>query len=657
MENIFFSKEYIEELKTTTDPRLITLRDQVLEKAQKALKLPVLTEEQVTSDASGYASQHENYYDAAIPFGENMPLLGFGYLYTGDEAYFEKAKSMMMTYAGYKKWHGKGFSGRGELVTEHFNVGMSYGYLHFGHKFTEEEKDYIVSNTYKLGILTQLEDWVLPGTKIHAFDTMGHNWWPICTASGALAAVAMRDRLPGVEKLAKIACRALQEWFAYPGNPINAKPATWDNGAFYESLGYFNYTMRVYLEFAYIYEKLTGTRPFEDSGIIRSASEYFVHTHYPSSEDDYHVCFGDGSVSGLVTCTIYMLQQCPDLNRLRWHVLDCDHSDSEAVFEKLLCYKQVYNLPVEKPEDTAKVYDKIGWAMFRDSFDKNATMLAIKCGDTWNHAHADAGHFILFRNGKPEIYDSENCPYGNPIYVNYYCASPAHNVVLFNGKGQDQRDIHTHARCKGQMYNFVDEPGFKYIAADATGPMGRYFRRHLRHFLWLDSFILIYDDIETYEDGEVNFLLHAEKENCFRMLTPCTVTECDGYRGHDVTPDQYLSYNRRVDEDCRTKLVSVLLLDESLTPELTEIDGGYKLTCGDTTVYMNVLADSRTMHRNCINIMDGIFTDATILVKQGDRYGVVNGSAVRVNGEVKLDTWARVNGWAEGKTPDWLLEK
>lgn len=245
MENIFFSKEYIEELKTTTDPRLITLRDQVLEKAQKALKLPVLTEEQVTSDASGYASQHENYYDAAIPFGENMPLLGFGYLYTGDEAYFEKAKSMMMTYAGYKKWHGKGFSGRGELVTEHFNVGMSYGYLHFGHKFTEEEKDYIVSNTYKLGILTQLEDWVLPGTKIHAFDTMGHNWWPICTASGALAAVAMRDRLPGVEKLAKIACRALQEWFAYPGNPINAKPATWDNGAFYESLGYFNYTMRV----------------------------------------------------------------------------------------------------------------------------------------------------------------------------------------------------------------------------------------------------------------------------------------------------------------------------------------------------------------------------------------------------------------------------
>ena len=657
MDNMFFSQAYIQELKTTTDPQLLKLRDLALEKAKKALEIKVMTEAMVTSDASGYASQHENYYQASNPFSANMPLLGFGYLYTGEEAYFEKAKALMLTYAGYKKWHGKGWHGRGELVTEHFNVGMAYGYLYFREKLTEEEKDFIVSNTYRLGILAQLEDWVLPGTKIHAFDTMGHNWWPICASSGALTAIAMKDRLPDGEKLAKIACRSLEAWFAYPGNPINAKPATWDHGAFYESIGYFNYTMRVYLEFAYIYEKLTGNRPFDDAEYIRSASEYFVHTHYPSDEADYHVCFGDGSLAGLQECTIYMLQQCPELNRLRWHVLDCVHSDDAAVFEKLLCYKNVYLLPAEKPQDTAKVYDQIGWAMFRDSFDKNATMLAIKCGDTWNHAHADAGHFILFRNGKPEIYDSENCPYGNPIYVNYYCASPAHNVVLFNGKGQDQRDIHTHARCKGQLYNFVDEPGFKYIAADATGPMGRYFRRHLRHFLWLDGFILIYDDIETYEEGEVNFLLHAEKDNCFRMLTPCTVTECDGYRGHDVTPDQYLSYNQRVDEDCRTKFVSVLLLDESLTPELTEIDGGYKLTCGDTTVYMNILADSRTMHRNCINIMDGIFTDATILVKQGDRYGVVNGSAVRVNGEVKLDTWARVNGWAEGKTPDWLLEK
>ena len=378
MENIFFSQAYIQELKTTTDPQLQKQRDLALEKAKKALEIKVLTEDMVTTDASGYASQHENYYEASTPFSSNMPLLGFGYLYTGDEIYFEKAKTLMMTYAGYKKWHGKGFSGRGELVTEHFNVGMSYGYLYFGDKLTEEEKDYIVSNTYRLGILTQLEDWILPGTKIHAFDTMGHNWWPICVASGALAAIVMKDRLSDGEKLARIACRCLQEWFAYPGNPINAKPDTWDKGAFYESIGYFNYTMRVYLEFAYIYEKLTGSRPFDDEQIIRSASEYFVHTHYPSDEQDYHVCFGDGSLAGLQECTLYMLQQCPDLNRLRWHVLDCDHSDDAGVFEKLLCYKNAYPLPAEKPADTAKVYDKIGWAMFRDSFDKNATMLACR---------------------------------------------------------------------------------------------------------------------------------------------------------------------------------------------------------------------------------------------------------------------------------------
>ena len=78
MENMFFSQAYIQELKTTTDPQLLKLRDLALEKAKKALEIKVMTETMVTSDASGYASQHETYYEASNPFSANMPLLGFG---------------------------------------------------------------------------------------------------------------------------------------------------------------------------------------------------------------------------------------------------------------------------------------------------------------------------------------------------------------------------------------------------------------------------------------------------------------------------------------------------------------------------------------------------------------------------------------------------
>ena len=45
---------------------------------------------------------------------------------------------------------------------------------------------------------------------------------------------------------------------------------------------------------------------------------------------------------------------------------------------------------------TMMVYPDIGWAMMRSSWEKDATLLAVKSGFAWNHAHADAGSFLLF---------------------------------------------------------------------------------------------------------------------------------------------------------------------------------------------------------------------------------------------------------------------
>lgn len=658
MDTFYFTQSFIDELKTTETPVLRELRDRALEQAKKALLTEVLTEDKVAyhGDETKYENLHENYGDAAGPFENSMPLLGFGYCYTGEEAYFEKARELMMTYAGYKKWHGKGWSGRGELITGHFCVGMAFGYLFFKDKLTEQEREYIVRNTYEKGILTQIEDWIIPGTKLHAFDTMGHNWWPVCVSSGALAAIVMKDELPDGERLARIAARGLKEWFAYAGNPINGKPATLDNGAYYESVTYFNYAMSEYMRFADIYEAILGQRPFDDKDIIYKTSEFMLQCIYPSDKESYYLPFGDTDGKGMLTSVLYMLHSCPELERLRWYVQSCVHCEDSAVLTRLLFYHDLYEGEVRAPEKTSACYDKNGWAVFRNSYEKNGLMLAVKCGDTWNHAHADAGHFVFYRNGVPEIYDPLCCNYGHEMYHKYYLMSQAHNVVLFNGKGQNGMDIHVPVRCRGQLYNFTDEPGFRYVAADATGPMGRYFRRHLRHFLWLEEFILIYDDIETYEPGEVNFLLHAEKDNCFRMMTDCTVTECAGYRGHDLTPDKYLSYNQPVGENHRVKFISVLLPDENLTPELTKIDNGYRLTCGNTKVYINATTDGSVMNRNCINVMDGITSDAVIVVKKDNKYGVVNGSIVRENGEIKLDTLTRTNGWTDSKTEGWLMD-
>lgn len=645
MKNLYFNDALISEWKNSKVPMIVALTEYCLQRAQQAKNMKIVPEADVRVNGEGYQMQHENYGEACGPFSQNMLYLAFGYAYTKDIAYFEKAKELMLAYVQYEKWHGKGFKGRGELNTGNFCVGMGYGFACFGELLTIQERRTIAEGTYRLGILPLLEDWLLPGTKIHAFDTMGHNWWPVCVASGAFAAIFMREELKDADRLVDLAADGLRQWFAYKGNAINNKLASSDHGAFYEGVGYYNYVLVEYLRFTDAYKRVKQVLPFDDTKIMREAAAFFVNTVYPSSKENYYVGFGDCDGKGFPTGVVFMLARCPELAQLRWFVQNRSLQTSDAAVFRLLHYNNIYTLPVEQPKALSVCYENNGWAMMRDSFETDAVLLAVKCGDSWNHSHNDAGSFLLYRNGKAEIFDSAYCSYGNDIYRDYYVQSYAHNVVLFNGCGQDWRDHHDHVRMRGRLYDFTDEGDFRYVCADVTGPMGRFFRKHLRHFVWLRDFILIYDDIQSYEPGKVSFLLHAEDDTCFRMLTPCTLSHPHGYIGYDVQDCTYLSYDAYTDDGGRVKFVSVLALNEKKQPMLTEFENGYCVVCGETKVYINLLSDGRVMHNNCLLTMGGYLTDAVLLVEEnGDATAAVNASVVRKSGVNLLDILARKTG-------------
>ena len=642
MKNIFFPEEKLQFIKSCEDERCRSLFDKAMKQAKKALELTPIDEKSVQVDGEGYAIQHENYGDAAGPFTGNMPFLAFAYEITGEEEYFLKAKELMLKYCSYSRWHGKGSIGKGELITGHFLTGMSYGWAAFSHKFTKEEKDFIGERIYTLGIKAQFEDWIFPETKIHCFDTMGHNWWPVCVSSGALAAVTMSDYLPDGRALARLAADGLRQWFAYKGNPINMKPATLDNGAFYEGVNYYNYALFEYLRFAEAFIMVTGEAPFDDKEIIRQSALFFVNTFYPSTEKDYVVGFGDSDGEQCPASVPLMLSRYPELAVLRFLMNRRTHSEDSDILIRLLNFREIYLLPEEEPTSLSVCYKNIGWAVFRDSFENNANMLAVKCGDSWNHSHNDASHFIFYKNGIPEIFDSQRCLYGNDIYREYFVQSKAHNVVLWNGEGQCPDDHHHHVRPKGELHNFIDKGDFRYVCADASGPMGKNLRKHLRHFIWIKDIIFIFDDLWGYEKGEANFLLHAEENNSFKMLTPSEKRTENGYLTHEITEVTFTSFNRNSDDYGRVQFLSAICLDDSKAPVFTELQNGYKVTYGDITAYFNLLADNRVMHRNCFNTFDGVTTDALVLIETGGEYAVVNGSSVRKDGKSIFDTYERI---------------
>ena len=638
--NALFSEEEIERLKTASDPGLRALVDGLL------------------ADAARGAERGSC----------DMRLLGFAYACTGDRRYADCARRILLDLvreeswidSGYRPDAYNGFDIRTSLPTASRCVTASLGFALFGDLLSEEDREQVIRETYEKGIYDLLSDWVLPGTRIHALDTMGHNFWCVCISAAALGAVVFCDLIPDGKSLLRQASEALEAWFRYPGNLMNAKPMTFDGGGYYESVGYFDYAMREYLTFAIVHERLTGEHPFDDGDILRAAISFFLSCWYPSNgRKDYFAGFGDyGNEDGNFNSPLYFLRYGIDVPGLRYFLRNRNRKNCDTLLSALL-WDEIEAPDPAPPEKLSACYPKIGWAVFHDRWEKDAVMFAVKCGDTWNHAHADCASFLLYRNGKPEIFDPLTpCSYSDPIYQRYYVTSEAHNVLLFDDHGQDFRDNYkNNTHLPGTLRNFTDEDGFRYVAADGTGPMGRYFRKHHRHFLWLDGFILIYDDVECYEAGRVSFLVHGIAGNPFRMLSPAAVKTRTGWIQGDTETADYDVYTTDTDEQHHAKFCGILLLDDGIDPVLTPITDGWRISAGGTTVYVNHRADGKIIHRNCINVMDGWLTDAELLAVKGDRCAVVNGSIVRRGGKSLLETFSRINGWADRTVPSCRPDK
>ncbi len=635
-----FNLSDIRRLKEAEDPALSA----VLQEAKKALDIQVMDESLADASSHGkHDPQHGNYYAASIPFGKYMPYLGFAYHFTGDRVYAEKAKALMLTYAGYNKWRGSGWFAKSELVTAHFCIGMAYGYDMFYDYLTQEEREMIVEHTIAKGIQPTFEDWLLPGERVHAMETMGHNWWIVCISCAALVATVMAGDSAECERYAQMAADTVWDWFEYAGNPLDVAPLNIDNGSDYEGVLYLNFALLEYARFRMAYMSAKGVPPREDRDVLCKCADYFCHTCYPSSaKDPVTIGFGD-SYEYVFADSLQYLQDI-DSPSLRWYLANC--KDQEVNLCNIL-FPVDPSKPAYPPKERSVLYEKIGWSILRDGFEKDASLLAVKCGDTWGHAHSDPGSFIFMKDGKSLVYDSGTCDYGHPLYVPYYCSSQAHNVLLWNGQGQDVRDVLTHARQRGFLYNLVDEGGIRYLLADATGPMSRYFRKHLRHFLWLDTFLLIYDDVEAYDEGEAEFLIHLteEGERSFHMLSPCRCEMRTGYKDHaPETEVAYPSYIQATDDTCRVKFVSVVATDPTLVFDFCETEDAIFVSAGDWEVMINKLSDGRIMHRNCIAHMHGYETDAIMLAVCKDRQFVVNGSFVRKDGVSLAESLVRFTG-------------
>ncbi|MFN8348685.1 MAG: heparinase II/III family protein [Spirosomataceae bacterium] len=457
--------------------------------------------------------------------GGHLETLTLAYCMTGEQKYAERAKTLLLEWVNRAQWDGM------DDRTPRWNSGLNsargcfqtaiafdgiYNYL------PPAERIDIARKMVKSGIEPAMKDWVSEDSRIHTLNSMGHNWWSAVVYEAGIASLAIMNEEPKAKEWAEEVMRASKEWFAFQGSVLENKPSTFDvNGGFYESVSYANFGVSEYLTFRLAWTNLFGkiAMPYDET--LQKTVDWFINTSYPTSKHRLmSLNFGDSNdyANGERPAKL-MIALGLGKKHYQWYLHEIGNSEGREdmnINTPLgLLYHGQWNsktaqignpqLTITNPLPTAAIYQAMGWSILRSSWEKDATLLGVKSGYTWNHAHADAGSFVLYHKGQYLLIDGGDVSYGLPEYSSYFVRSEAHNVMLFNGKAQDPQDQYHAVKTSGSLHHLINSGTFKYLMADATGPTSRYFLRNYRHFLWIGDVILVLDDVKTYEAGKFEF--------------------------------------------------------------------------------------------------------------------------------------------------------
>jgi oligo-alginate lyase len=614
--------------------------------------------------------------------GGNMEELALAYTMTGDSRYAERAKALLFDLVNKPFWDGmddRSPRWNSGLGTGHSNWLASVTYDAIYNALNKNERKEIAAKIVKLGIEPTLHDWVAKDTRFQSLNNMGHNWWSAIVFEAGTASLAVMNEIPEAGQWAADIMEDSKEWFAFAGSVLENKIPTFDpEGGFYESVSYANYGVSEYLLFRLAWTNANGAIKMPYDQLLQKTVDWFINASYPRSSgpmmslnfgDSNDFANGDRPVKILLALGLGLGKDYY-YNYLKETAKNNFREDLNSQTPMGLLYQPEKKTVTETlPLLSSALYPTMGWGMLRSSWKPDATLLGVKCGYTWNHAHADAGSFVLYHKGQYLLIDGGDVGYGNPEYSSYFVTSRAHNVIRFNGEAQDPQDQYHAVKNPGHLYNLIDGGNLKYLLADATGPTAKNFLRNYRNFLWIGNVILIIDDVHTYDIGQYDFLLHyadtavkrgpdleITKGNAgilFRPLYPEMLPT--GYP-HDFPEKMKYSIeyglkdrttNVKIpyyvitppEKSDRTKFINaILLLDENNKavetftgssganaaaartnlPVIEKFEGtnylGVRITQKGlvTEVYFNLLADGRLMHRNSSINLNGWETDAYI---------------------------------------------
>lgn len=206
---------------------------------------------------------------------------------TGSSEAERRVRSLLALLGEEERWVYQSGGGRNsDLWTADIGVHLATAYDAVRESCMPQERSAIEDRLYEKAYLPLYNDWLHPVQKIHALDTMGHNWWIVCVSAAGLLLLTLGDRVPHGEEALHAVTEGLREWFAYPGNVLQNKQANFgQDGDYVETMGYLDYALGNFFVFETAYRRRTGDTKLGELPVLAKIPDVYMKTIYRKKTD------------------------------------------------------------------------------------------------------------------------------------------------------------------------------------------------------------------------------------------------------------------------------------------------------------------------------------------------------------------------------------
>ena len=466
-----------------------------------------------------------------------LEALAFGYRLTGDQRYFERVRTLMLSLCGWEQWTDPDLVSMNNnpcLDTFYITVGMSIAYDYLFPDLTTADRETVRRAIIEKGLRFTFRRRDDP-TSFFQTPSRWPNGYAMVTAALGIGSLAVWGEETEIPPFLRCAI-AKSEGFM--------REQARDDGALLEGFFYGAASVEPLSLFFSALKKNAGidlfTYPY-----FRHAHEFPMYFMIPGS--GWLAGFGDnGGPKGTQplfqgTLSVLAAEGLADGQALWYLQRALNTKEEPPVYLKTIQqgmfyglrstspYREIWPAAVKKmksippsAEACSKRFDSVGWVSLRSGWEDRDALLAFRCGPTIGHAHLDQNGFIIA--GRGQVLASD------PGYQRFDLKYPdepireishqehlfthgsiGHNVILVDGEGQRKVD--------GVPLDFFSSAEFDYAAGEAAASYPT-LRRFTRHVLQMKNpgYFIVLDDIAG--DGRphrIDWLLQAGPDAFFAL--------------------------------------------------------------------------------------------------------------------------------------------